>query len=178
MPQDYQDASYSNNTGLNGQATPTFYNTAGALTTVNSLNYLALAVNTTGQLGPSFQFSTQDNNSPGVWQGNMQAIAGQVAAAMATPSNSPGVMGSGNLAVVASILATPSNTPGVMGSGNLITVPAQLTTQVNPFPTVVTGLSNVMAEQVLAVVGPVYNSPGGILNKAANTGAIVTGGGP
>ena len=32
-----------------------------------------------------------------------------------------------------------------------------------------------MAEQVLAVVGPIYSSPGGILNNAAG---ITTGGGP
>ena len=33
-----------------------------------------------------------------------------------------------------------------------------------------------MAEQVLAVVGPVYYSPGGILNKTPNV--VTTGGGP
>ena len=56
---------------------------------------------------------------------------------------------------------------------------AQLTTQVNPAPTIVTGQSNAMAEQVLAVIGPVYNSAGGILNKAQNNGSTVTtGGGP
>lgn len=53
---------------------------------------------------------------------------------------------------------------------------AQLTTQVNPAPTIVTGQSNAMAEQVLAVTGPLYNSPGGILNKAPGT--VTTGGGP
>jgi hypothetical protein len=55
-------------------------------------------------------------------------------------------------------------------------VQAQLTTQVNPTLAITTGQSNVMAEQVLAVTGPLYNSPGGILNKAAGT--VTTGGGP
>ena len=53
---------------------------------------------------------------------------------------------------------------------------AQLTTQVNSTLTIVTGQSNAMAEQVLAVVGPVYYSPGGILNKTPNV--VTTGGGP
>jgi len=100
MPQDYRDASYSNNTGLNGQVTPTVYATPGALTTVSSPSYL-------GQAGT-----------------------------------------------------------------------AQITTQVNPFPGTMTS-TNTQTEQQVAVVGPVYNSPGGILNKApAQTGTVTTGGGP
>jgi len=69
--------------------------------------------------------------------------------------------------------------PGVPYGGSLLNVPAvtaQLTTQVNPTLAITTGQSNVMAEQVLAVTGPLYNSPGGILNKAA--GSVTTGGGP
>lgn len=33
MPQDYQDATYSNNTGLNGQVTPKIYASPGVLST-------------------------------------------------------------------------------------------------------------------------------------------------
>jgi hypothetical protein len=56
-------------------------------------------------------------------------------------------------------------------------VPAQITTQTNPgFPS--EGINSIVqAEQALAVVGPIYQSPGGILNKAAGN-AITTGGGP
>ena len=74
---------------------------------------------------------------------------------------------------------TSQATVGGVGAGNEFEisnqVTAQLTTQVNPAPTIVTGQSNAMAEQVLAVVGPIYSSPGGILNNAAG---ITTGGGP
>lgn len=55
-------------------------------------------------------------------------------------------------------------------------VPAQISTQTNPgFPS--EGINSIVqAEQALAVTGPLYNSPGGILNKAA--GSVTTGGGP
>jgi hypothetical protein len=33
MPQDYKDATYSNNTGLNGQVTPTVYVPPGVIST-------------------------------------------------------------------------------------------------------------------------------------------------
>ena len=66
--------------------------------------------------------------------------------------------------------------PGVPPSVGSVT--AQITTQVNPAPGVgvLGGLSNVQAEQQLAVSGPLYLSPGGINNKAG--GNITTGGGP
>lgn len=55
-------------------------------------------------------------------------------------------------------------------------VPAQISTQTNPgFPS--EGINSIVqAEQALAVVGPIYFSPGGILNKTPNV--IATGGGP
>ncbi len=103
MPQEYKDATYSLNTGIEGQITPPIYASPGVLTSTT-------------------------------------AVAGTYIATSGTP---------------------------------------QLTTQVNPTLTIVTGQSNAMAEQVLAVVGQVYNSPGGILNKAQNNGSTVTtGGGP
>ena len=99
MPQDYQDASYSNNTGLNGQVTPTVYTSPGVLTTVNSP--FDIAIPTT----------------------------------------------------------------------------AQLTTRVNPGVPSYGINSIVQGEQQLVVAGQIYQSAGGILNKAQG-GGITTGGGP
>jgi hypothetical protein len=66
--------------------------------------------------------------------------------------------------------------PGALTTGGLAVVPAQITTQVNPgFPS--EGINSIVqSEQQLAVVGPIYQSPGGILNKAPST--TTTGGGP
>ncbi len=94
MPQEYKDASYSLNTGIEGQVAPTLYSVSG----VNNI-YATTAV--------TAQVSTQSNQNT------------------------------------------------------------------NPMATVTS------AEQNLAVIGQVYNSPGGILNKAQNNGSTVTtGGGP
>ena len=81
-----------------------------------------------------------------------------------------------NTGIEGQVAPTFISQPGALTTGGLNLVTAQLTTQVNPFPTIVTGQSNAMAEQVLVVGGPLYNSPGGILNKAA--GSVTTGGGP
>jgi hypothetical protein len=103
MPQDYKDASFSNNTGLNGQVTPTVYVQGGVLTTVSSPQYIGTPL-TTAQGGVNFA----------------------------------------------------------------------LTTQVNPYPGCVSS-NSVVAEQQVAVTGPIYQSPGGILNKGSG---LTTGGGP
>ncbi len=67
------------------------------------------------------------------------------------------------------------STPGVYPqTGILTTVTAQLTTQVNPFPGTLSSQS-VVTQQQVAVTGPIYQSPGGILNKGSG---LTTGGGP
>jgi len=81
-----------------------------------------------------------------------------------------------NTGIEGQVAPTAISQPGALTTGGLNVVTAQLTTQVNPTLAITTGQSNVMAEQVLAVTGPLYNSPGGILNKAA--GSVTTGGGP
>ena len=71
-------------------------------------------------------------------------------------------------------VTTPINTP----TGGLTTVTAQLTTQVNPFPGVVSS-GSIVAEQQVAIIGPVYYSPGGILNVVGPANSnLTTGGGP
>ena len=71
------------------------------------------------------------------------------------------------------------STPGVyQQTGILTTVAAQLTTQVNPFPGTLSSQS-VVARQQVAVIGPVYYSPGGILNVVGPANSnLTTGGGP
>jgi hypothetical protein len=117
-----------------------------------------------------YTLSTQDNNTPGQMSFNYD-WQNVVASQSAIPNGSPGVIGSGTLAVVTPPItsASPINTP----SPGLTAVTAQLTTQVNPLP--LGFISVVEAEQQLAVVGPIYQSAGGILNKG---GGITTGGGP
>ena len=67
------------------------------------------------------------------------------------------------------------STPGVyQQTGILTTVTAQLTTQVNQFPGTLSSQS-VVTQQQVAVTGPIYQSPGGILNKGSG---LTTGGGP
>ena len=74
------------------------------------------------------------------------------------------------------------STPGVyQQTGILTTVAAQITSQVNPFPGTLTSNSLVAVMQT-SILGPVYQSPGGILNKTdgtyLTTGYVHTGGGP
>ena len=78
--QDYQDATFSNNTGLNGQVTPTVYATPGALTTVSSV-FIATPT--------AAQASTQSNPFPGA---NAALVEGVVAvtAASSTPGGKAG----------------------------------------------------------------------------------------
>jgi hypothetical protein len=93
------------------------------------------------------------------------------------------------------VLSTYTNTSGTVIAGNIgstsITVnagqgfpvgTAQYTTQSNPGRDLGAGFglnSITSAEQGLAVVGPVYQSPGGILNKCpGQSGTVATGGGP
>jgi hypothetical protein len=67
--------------------------------------------------------------------------------------------------------------PGV--PTNLPTVAAQITTQTNPGAPSYGINSSVQAEQQLAVIGPVYYSPGGVLNNVGPANFnLVTGGGP
>ncbi len=80
-------------------------------------------------------------------------------------------------------MAQVNSEPGVPYGGSLLntpTVAAQISTQTNPSNVAADGINSiVMAEQALGVTGQVYNSPGGILNKAQNNGSTVTtGGGP
>ncbi len=101
MPQEYKDATYSLNTGIEGQITPPIYASPGVLTSTTAVAGTYIATSGTAQV------STQSNQNT------------------------------------------------------------------NPMATVTS------AEQNLAVIGQVYNSPGGILNKAQNNGSTVTtGGGP
>ena len=59
-------------------------------------------------------------------------------------------------------------------------VTAQISTQTNPSSGIGDGLNSITsAEQNLAVIGPVYYSPGGILNNVGPANFnLVTGGGP
>jgi hypothetical protein len=64
MPQDYKDASYSANTGLNGQVVPTVYLTPGVVSTAG-----VVAAYTTGVGTPGFNTvvdAEQVLNDPGV----------------------------------------------------------------------------------------------------------------
>jgi hypothetical protein len=79
------------------------------------------------------------------------------------------------LAAVAAQLTTAQYT-NVPPPG-LSAVTAQISTQTNPSSGVGVGLNSITsAQQSVAVVGPIYMSPGGILNKAPST--TTTGGGP
>ena len=71
------------------------------------------------------------------------------------------------------------STPGVyQQTGILTTVTAQISTQVNPIPGNLSSNSLITQQQV-AVIGPVYYSPGGILNKVGPANSnLTTGGGP
>jgi hypothetical protein len=134
------------------------------------------------------QVSTQSNLGVGLIPFAGTAMITTVTAQLATPSGSPGVMGSGNLAVVSAPLTSysPINTqsPGVSA------VNAQISTQTNPSnntnlsTTQVGGVgagfnSITSAEQSTAIIGPVYYSPGGINNKVGPANSnLTTGGGP
>jgi hypothetical protein len=158
------------------QVTPNLYNTGGVLcsSVTNGSAYMATPV-------AAAQVTTQSNLGVGLGQ-NQQSFGIQneaVPAMLNTASLSPGVMGTGNLATVVAQVP-PNQTPGILNTPSIVTVTAQLTTQVNPISGygALAGLSNVQAEQQLAVTGPVYKSPGGILNEVALTGTVTTGGGP
>lgn len=70
------------------------------------------------------------------------------------------------------------SSPGVPANSNIATVAAQITTQVNPFPGTVSS-NSVVARQQTAVIGPVYYSPGNVLNAVGPANSnLTTGGGP
>jgi hypothetical protein len=71
------------------------------------------------------------------------------------------------------------STPGVyQQTGILTTVTAQITTQVNPIPGNLTSRS-LIAQQQVAVIGPVYYSPGNTLGGVGPANSnLTTGGGP
>jgi hypothetical protein len=160
------------------QVTPKNYQQGGIITTTNST--VISSPITVQQGGASFQLSTQDNNNPGStsnygWQ-QVAAVGTLFPPQSPFPSTSPGVIGSGAVAIVSPPItsASPINTP----SPGLTAVTAQLTTQVNPFPGTVTS-NSIVAEQQLAVIGPVYYSDGGILNVVGPANSnLTTGGGP
>lgn len=81
MGQDYQDATYSNNTGLNGQVTPTVYVTPGALTTVSSV-FIATPT--------AAQASTQSNPFPANAANTTATGLRAVTAASSTPGGKAG----------------------------------------------------------------------------------------
>ena len=160
---------------LTTQVTPTNYQTAGAITTVTSV-IISTPV-------AAAQLSTQQNLGPGLVAA-YPTMTSAVAAQSAKTNAAPGVIGSGSLAAVAAQLTTAQYT-NVPPPG-LSAVTAQISTQTNPSNNttygsgvggVGGGLNSITsAEQSLAVVGPIYMSPGGILNKAPST--TTTGGGP
>ncbi len=156
------------------QVTPNLYNTGGVLcsSVTNGSAYMATPV-------AASQINTQANPTNGGMSPAGPSQNQAVPAMLNTASLSPGVMGTGNLATVVAQVP-PNQTPGILNTPSIVTVTAQLTTQVNPISGygALAGLSNVQAEQQLAVTGPVYKSPGGILNEVALTGTVTTGGGP
>jgi hypothetical protein len=161
---------------LTTQVTPTNYQTAGAVTTVTSV-IISTPV-------AASQITTQQNEGPGLvapYPTMTSAVAPQ--SALVNPSG--GVIGSGSLAIVAAPLTSysPINTP----SPGLTAVPAQISSQTNPnslfagiSQAVGDGLNTVTSnEQNTAVIGPVYYSPGGVLNKVGPSNSnLTTGGGP
>jgi hypothetical protein len=174
MGSDYHDHNQLP-TGITTQATPTNYTTPGAITTVTS------AIISTPVAAS--QLSTQQNLGPGILAA-YPTMTSAVAPQSALTNPTPGVIGSGSLAAVAAQLTTAQYT-NVPPPG-LAAVNAQISTQTNPSNNttygsgvggVGGGLNSITsAEQSLAVVGPIYMSPGGILNKAPST--TTTGGGP
>lgn len=80
--------------------------------------------------------------------------------------------------VTPGVICTATNTSGPSG---LAAVTAQFTTQSNPGRDYGAGFglnSITSAEQGLAVVGPIYLSPGNVRGMAPNQQIIATGGGP
>jgi hypothetical protein len=151
---------------LTTQVTPTNYQTAGAITTVTSV-IISTPV-------AAAQLSTQQNLGTGLVAA-YPTMTSAVAAQSAKTNAAPGVIGSGSLAAVAAQLTTAQYT-NVPPPG-LSAVTAQISTQTNPSSGVGVGLNSITsAQQSVAVVGPIYMSPGGILNKAPST--TTTGGGP
>lgn len=83
---------------------------------------------------------------------------------------------SANGGIEGQVAPTFISQPGALTTGGLAVVTAQISTQTNTNTTGSNGLSSVVnAEQILAVTGPIYSSPGGILNKSSG---LTTGGGP
>ena len=165
MGSDYHDHNQLP-TGITTQATPTNYTTPGAITTVTS------AIISTPVAAS--QLSTQQNLGPGILAA-YPTMTSAVAPQSALTNPTPGVIGSGSLAAVAAQLTTAQYT-NVPPPG-LAAVNAQISTQTNPSSGVGVGLNSITsAQQSVAVVGPIYMSPGGILNKAPST--TTTGGGP
>jgi hypothetical protein len=75
------------------------------------------------------------------------------------------------------VTPTAVSQPGALTTAGLAVVTAQISTQTNTCATGSYGLNSIVnQQQILAVVGPIYNSPGGILNK--QNGSLNTGGGP
>ena|ERR1700678_1209666 len=155
---------------LTTQVTPVNYQTPGALTTVTSV-IISTPV-------ASSQLSTQDNNfSGGITNWGWQQVAANATTyPLQSPliNQSPGVIGSATVATVVAPFssASPVNTP----TPGLTAVAAQISTQTNPSSGVGDGLNSITSsQQSLAVAGPTYNSPGGILNRVTPGG---TGGGP
>ena len=165
MGSDYHDHNQLP-TGITTQATPTNYTTPGAITTVTSV-IISTPV-------AASQLSTQQNLGPGILAA-YPTMTSAVAPQSALTNPTPGVIGSGSLAAVAAQLTTAQYT-NVPPPG-LAAVNAQISTQTNPSSGVGVGLNSITsAQQSVAVVGPIYMSPGGILNKAPST--TTTGGGP
>jgi hypothetical protein len=52
MPQEYKDATYSNNTGLNGQVAPTYYAADGVNNIIATTAVAASQISTQQNLGP------------------------------------------------------------------------------------------------------------------------------
>lgn len=52
MPQEYKDATYSNNTGLNGQVAPTYYGADGVNNIIATTAVAASQISTQQNLGP------------------------------------------------------------------------------------------------------------------------------
>jgi hypothetical protein len=75
MPQEYKDYVFANG-GIEGQVTPTVYNTAGALTTVSSPAYLgttftsALATAAGPFYEANYSMDTRDNSFPNQYLSN------------------------------------------------------------------------------------------------------------
>jgi hypothetical protein len=83
---------------------------------------------------------------------------------------------SANGGIEGQVAPTFASQPGALIASALATVAGQISTQTNTTSTGSNGIISIVnAQQILAVAGPTYNSPGGILNKVTPGGV---GGGP